>query len=131
MRPWDRSAAASNTTFGKSIEDIVDNFYNLRNPEDNMLEYIYRYLENRDAIGLLGIQSSLPTPSSYNERQVDSEIIPIPDADANAKFDCFDFFVLLYGDNHCGYIGFRTLHPFGILLRDDGAIDVLVRNWLE
>jgi hypothetical protein len=127
----DRSAAASNTTFGKSIEDIVDNFYNLRNPEDNMLEYIYRYLENRDAIGLLGIQSSLPTPSSYSERQVDSEIIPIPDADANAKFDCFDFFVLLYGDNHCGYIGFRTLHPFGILLRDDGAIDVLVRNWLE
>ena len=127
----DRNAAASNTTFGKSIEDIVDHFYNFRNPEDNMLEYIYRYLENRDAIGLLGIQNSLPTPSSYSERQVDSEILPIPDADANAKFDCFDFFVLLHGDNHCGYIGFRTLHPFGILLRDDGAIDVLVRNWLE
>ncbi|HEX6378035.1 MAG TPA: alpha/beta hydrolase, partial [Nitrososphaeraceae archaeon] len=52
----DRSAAASNTTFGKSIGDIVDYFYNFRNPEDNMLEYIYRYLENRDAIGLLGIQ---------------------------------------------------------------------------
>jgi alpha/beta hydrolase family protein DUF900 len=127
----DRNAAASNTTFGKSIEDIVDNFYNLRNPEDNMLEYIYRYLENRDAIGLLGIHHSLPTPSRYSERQVDSEILPIPDADANAKFDCFDFFVLLHGDNHCGYIGFRTLHPFGNLLRDDGAIDVLVRNWSE
>lgn len=127
----DRSAAASNTTFGKSIGDIVEHFYNFRNPEDNMLEYIYRYLENRDAIGLLGIQNSLPTPSSYSERQVDSEIQPIPDADANAEFDCFDFFVLLYGDNHCGYIGSRTLHPFGILLRDDGAIDVLVRNWLE
>jgi hypothetical protein len=127
----DRNAAASNTTFGKSIEDIVDNFYNLRNPEDNMLEYIYRYLENRDAIGLLGIHHNLPTPSRYSERQVDSEILPIPDADANAKFDCFDFFVLLQGDNHCGYIGFRTLHPFGNLLRDDGAIDVLVRNWSE
>ena len=127
----DRNAAASNTTFGKSIEDMVDHFYNFRNPEDNMLEYIYRYLENRDAIGLVGIQNSVPTPSSYSERQVDSEILPNPDADANAKFDCFDFFVLLHGDNHCGYIGFRTLHPFGILLRDDGAIDVLVRNWLE
>jgi Alpha/beta hydrolase of unknown function (DUF900) len=126
----DRNAAASNTTFGKAIEDLVNNFYNLRNPEDNMLEYIYRYLENRDAIGLLGIQHSLPTPSSYSERQVDSEIPPFPDADANARFDCFDFFVLLHGDNHCGYIGFRTLHPFGNILRDDGAMDVLVRNWL-
>ena len=127
----DRNAAASNTTFGKAIENIVDNFYNLRNPEDNMLEYVYRYVENRDAIGLLGIQHSLPTPNGYSERQVDSEILPIPDADANAKFDCFDFFVLLPGDNHCGYIGFRNLHPFGNILRDDGAMDIVVRNWSE
>jgi Alpha/beta hydrolase of unknown function (DUF900) len=127
----DRNVAASNTTFGKAIEDIVDNFYNLRNPEDNMLEYVYRYVENHDAIGLLGIQHSLPLPSGYSERQVDSEILPIPDADANAKFDCFDSFVLLPGDNHCGYIGFRNLHPFGNMLRDDGAIDMVVRNWSE
>jgi hypothetical protein len=127
----DRNVAASNTTFGKSIENVVDNFYNLRNPEDNMLEYVYRYLENRDAIGLLGIQHSLPIPREYSERQVDSEIPPIPDADSNAKFDCFDFFVLLHGDNHCGYIGFRNLNPFGNILRDDGAIDVVVRNWSE
>ncbi|MFZ0698071.1 MAG: hypothetical protein WAM88_13130 [Nitrososphaeraceae archaeon] len=45
----DRNVAASNTTFGKSIKNVSDNFYNLRNPEDNMLEYVYRYLENRDA----------------------------------------------------------------------------------
>ena len=127
----DRNVAASNTTFGKAIEDVVDNFYNLRNPEDNMLEHVYRYLENRDAIGLLGIQHSLPIPSDYSERQVDSEILPIPDADANAKFDCFDFFVLLPGDNHCGYMGFRNLHPFENILRDDGAIDIVVRNWSE
>src|SRR5215207_8040604 len=107
----DRNAAASNTTFGKAIENVVDNFYNLRNPEDNMLEYVYRYVENSDAIGLLGIRHNLPIPSGYSERQVDSEILPIPDADANAKFDCFDFFVLLPGDNHCSYIGFRNLHP--------------------
>jgi hypothetical protein len=127
----DRNVAASNTTFGRAIEDIVDNFYNLRNPEDNMLEYVYRYVENHDAIGLLGIQHSLPLPSGYSERQVDSEILPIPDADANAKFDCFDSFVLLPGDNHCGYMGFRNLHPFGNILRDDGAIDIVVRNWSE
>jgi Alpha/beta hydrolase of unknown function (DUF900) len=127
----DRNVAASNTTFGKAIEDVVDNLYNLRNPEDNMLEHVYRYLENRDAIGLLGIQHSLPIPSGYSERQVDFEILPIPDADANAKFDCFDFFVLLPGDNHCGYLGFRNLHPFENILRDDGAIDIVVRNWSE
>jgi hypothetical protein len=45
----DRNVAASNTTLGKSIKNVGDNFYNLRNPEDNMLEYVYRYLENRDA----------------------------------------------------------------------------------
>jgi hypothetical protein len=127
----DRNTAASNTTFGTAIENVVDSFYNLRNPEDNMLEYVYRYVENRDAIGLLGIQHSLPIPSGYSERQVDSEILPIPDADANAKLDCFDFFVLLPGDNHCGYIGFRNLHPFGNILRDDGSIDIVVRNWSE
>jgi Alpha/beta hydrolase of unknown function (DUF900) len=127
----DRNVAASNTTFGKAIEDVVDNFYNLRNPEDNMLEHVYRYVENRDAIGLLGIQHSLPIPTGYSERQVDSEILPIPDADANARFDCFDFFVLLPGDNHCGYMGFRNFHPFGNILKDDGAIDIVVRNWSE
>ena len=127
----DRSVVASNTSLGKAIENVVDNFYNLRNPEDNMLEFVYRYVEIRDAIGLLGIHHSLPVPSGYSERQVDSEILPIPDADANAIFDCFDYFVLLTGDNHCGYIGFRNLHPFGNILRDDGAMDIVVRNWSE
>jgi hypothetical protein len=127
----DRNATASNTTFGKAIEDTVDNFYNLRNPEDNMLEYIYRYIENHDALGLVGIQHSLPLLRDYSGRQVDSEIPPIPDADANGKLDCFDLFVILPGDNHCGYIGFRDLHPFENILRDDGSIDIVVRNWSE
>ena len=60
--------------------------------------------------------STLPIPRGYSERLVDSEIPPVPDAYSNAKFDCFDFFVLLHGDNHCGYIGFRNLHPFGNIL---------------
>jgi hypothetical protein len=126
-----RSVVASNTTFGRAIENVVDDFYNLRNPEDNMLEHVYRYVENHDALGLLGIQHDLPLPSVYSERQVDTEIPPIPDADSNAKFDCFDSFILLPGDNHCGYIGFRALHPFGNILRDDGSMDIVVRNWSE
>jgi hypothetical protein len=127
----DRSAIASNTTFGKAIEKVVGNFYNLRTPEDNMLEYAYKYVENDDALGLLGIQHSLPLPRDYIERQVDSEIPPIDDADGNNRLDCFDYFVILPGDNHCGYIGFRGLPPFVNILRDDGSMDVVVEDWLE
>jgi hypothetical protein len=123
-----RRAISGNTTLGNSIEKVVDNFYSLRNPEDNMLEYIYRHLENKDSLGSLGIQHSLPLPRNYVERQVDSEIPPIEDADSNNKLDCFDSFVLL---PHCGYIGFRGIPPFGNILRDDGAIDVVVQDWLE
>ena len=127
----DRSEIAANATFGKAIEKEVDNFYNLRNSEDNMLEYIYKNVENEDALGLLGIQHSLPIPRDYIEGQVDSEIPPIQDADGNSRLDCFDFFVLLPGDNHCGYIGFRGLPPFENILRNDGSIDVVVQDWLE
>jgi hypothetical protein len=127
----DRSVTASNTTFGKAIEKVVLNFYNLRSQEDNMLEYAYRYVENQDALGLLGTQHSIPLPKNYFERQVDSEIPAIPDADGNNKLDCFDFFVILPGDNHCGYIGFRGFSPFEIIPRSDGAMDVVVQDWLE
>jgi Alpha/beta hydrolase of unknown function (DUF900) len=127
----DSGEIASNATFGKAIEKVVDKFYNLRSPEDNMLEYIYRHIENADALGLHGIQHSLPLPRDYNERQVDSEIPPIQDADGNSKLDCFDFFVLLPGDNHCGYMGFRGLSPLDNIVRDDGSMDVVVQDWEE
>jgi hypothetical protein len=43
--------------------------------------------------------------------------------------ECFEecSSVLVEGDNHCGYIGFRQ--PFSNLLLDDGAINVVVRDW--
>lgn len=127
----ERSEIAANTTFGQAIENVVDNFYNLRNSEDNMLEYVYKNLEDKDALGLLGIQHSQPIPRDYNERQVDSEIPPIQDADGNGILDCFDYFVLLPGDNHCGYIGFRGLPPFENTLRSDGSMDIVVQDWQE
>jgi hypothetical protein len=127
----DRGEIAANATFGRAIESIVDNFYNLRNSEDNMLEYIYRNVENKDALGLLGIQHSQLIPRDYVERQVDSEIPPIQDADGNSRLDCFDYFILLPGDNHCGYIGFRGLPPFENMLRSDGSMDVVVQDWEE
>jgi hypothetical protein len=127
----DRSSVAANTTFGKDIDKLVSDFYNLRNSEDNMLEYVYRSVEKRDALGLLGISHSMPLPKNYFEREVNSEIPSIQDVDGNGKLDCFDFFVILPGDNHCGYIGARGLSPFETIPRNDGAIDIIVQDWLE
>ena len=127
----DRSSVAANTTFGKAIDKLVDDFYNLRNSEDNMLEYVYRSVEERDALGLLGISHSMPLPKNYFEREVNSEIPPIQDVDGNSKLDCFDFFVILPGDNHCGYIGSRGFSPFPSIPRNDGAIDIIVQDWSE
>lgn len=126
----DRSSVAGNTTFGNTIDKVVGDFYNLRNSEDNLLEYVYRYLEGHDALGLLGISHSVPVPRNYFERVVNSEIPSTQDADRNGKLDCFDFFVLLPGDNHCGYIGVRGLPPFEDIPRSDGAINVVVQDWL-
>lgn len=123
------NAISRNTTLGKAIEKVVDDFYNLYDPEDNMLEYVYSHIVNQGALGLLGAQHNLPLPRHYHERNIESELVPIPDADANGSLDCFDSFVILPGDNHCGYIGYRLLHPFEDLLRDDGSIDVVVQDW--
>jgi hypothetical protein len=127
----DRSSVAANTTFGKAIDKLVDDFYNLRNSEDNMLEYVYRSVEERDALGLLGISHSMPLPKNYFEREVNSEIPPIQDVDGNSKLDCFDYFVILPGDNHCGYIGSRGLSPLDTIPRNDGTIDIIAQDWSE
>jgi len=127
----DRSSVAANTTFGNAINRVVGNFYNIRDSEDNMLQYVYRYVEGRNALGLLGISHSMPIPKNYFERQVDSEIPPLQDVDGNSRLDCFDFFVILPGDNHCGYIGARGLPPFEDISRNDGAIDIVVQDWLD
>ena len=127
----DRSSVAANTTFGKAIDKLVGGFYNLRNSEDNMLEYVYRYVEKRDALGLLGISHSMPLPKNYFEREVTSEIPPLQDVDGNNKLDCFDYFIILPGDNHCGYMGTRGLSPFENIPRTDGAIDIVVQDWLD
>jgi len=127
----DRSSVAGNTTFGNAIDKVVGDFHNLRNSEDNMLEYVYRYVEVSDALGLLGISHSLPLPKNYFETEVNSEIPPIQDVDGNNKLDCFDFFVILPGDNHCGYIGARGFPPFENIPRNDGAIDIVIQDWSE
>jgi Alpha/beta hydrolase of unknown function (DUF900) len=127
----DRGSVAANSTLGKAIDRLVGGFYNLRNSEDNMLQYVYQNVEKHDALGLLGISHSTPMPKNYFEREVNSEIPPIQDVDGNSKLDCFDFFVILPGDNHCGYIGARGLPPLEEIPRNDGAIDIVVQDWSD
>jgi hypothetical protein len=45
------------------------------------------------------------------------------------KTYCLDYKVSVWGDNHCGYMGFRQPKPFDSMLKDDGAINVVVAEW--
>jgi hypothetical protein len=131
--------------YGKAIEEVVVNFYNLFNPGDNLLEpgkipafQVYPTFEGDLALGNYGYQiyprnisSSLPT--NYHQINVEKEISLITDADGDGKCDypipgTNECTVLKVGDNHRGYMGFRnSTDPTRLI--DDGAIDVVVRNW--
>ena len=131
--------------YGKAIEGVVVNFYNFFNPGDLIFRpnvtpafEIYPAFEGDSALGLSGNQSVLLSinsslPNNYHQINVEKEISNITDADGDGKCDypipktnvCT---VLKVGDNHRGYMGFRnSTDP--IKLVDNGAIDVVVRNW--
>jgi Alpha/beta hydrolase of unknown function (DUF900) len=118
---------------GHAIESIVQYFYNLYDPEDNMLasekEIVclflacetvnlfspYQYTENHNALGAYGIINLNDIPRNYVEHNVLPQVIY--DIDANKDKKC-DITVDLYfgnyctitkaGDNHNGYMGFRS-----------------------
>ena len=136
---------AKNAPFGNATEHVVDKFYNLYNPEDEGLEVNILY-ENHIPLGLLGVSlenatlnyhplglvGALPEnrPINYNETNVAPEIIPVSDADGDGNVEeCFENIkpVLDWGDNHCGYIGFRK--PFSASWIDDGAMNIVVKDW--
>lgn len=151
--------------YGTAIEGNVVEFYNLYNPEDDMLESVdqieqqtddqprfYPRFENDNALGSLGIrQASIDEqdiPSNYIEQNVQNEILTIEDADADAiqeepfpecdvisyifPFNCTISSIVL-GDNHMGYMGFRDPTDNSRLISNggDGAIDFVVRSWLN
>ncbi len=87
--------------YGTAIERNVVKFYNLYNPEDDMLERVdqieeqtddqprfYPRFEIDDALGSLGVQQASiderDIPSNYIEQKVQNEILAIEDADAGA-----------------------------------------------
>ena len=116
----------NNTDLGNATEKIVKKFYNLFDPEDDGLKV--NQLENPQPLGLVGAQK-VNVPSNYNETNVAYEILPFSDADGDGNIEeCFEDInpVKVWGDNHCGYIGFRQ--PFSNSLLDDGAMNVVVDN---
>jgi len=121
----------NDTDFGNAIESQVGAFYNLYNPQDDGLQF-NQQLGNRDPLGLVGAPNGTITSSNYIDTNVAYEIPPFSDADGDGNVeDCFEEFspVRVWGDNHCGYIGFRQ--PAGDKVIDDGAMDIVARNWMK
>jgi len=108
---------------GQAIESQVEEFFNLYNPEDNILQSSYIDTEDDLALGHLGKENRIPQPRNYNQDNVILEIPPFRDADGNGQDNCFDTFIFIYGDNHCAYMGYRKT------IWNNGAIDIVVRDW--
>jgi hypothetical protein len=134
--------------YGRAIQDNVIKFYNLVNPEDQVLApvvtnpfspyQIYPSFEGDLAIGQNGSQMFPPVslPSNYIDINITNEIPFNHDADADQI--CDDLRLLSVnpsvwscaisepGDSHYGYFGFRLN---GTQIADDGVVNVVVNNW--
>jgi Alpha/beta hydrolase of unknown function (DUF900) len=118
--------AESNLT--KAIENEVDKFYNLYDSEDDGLTFNQQF-ENRQPLGLVGALK-LNVPSNYSDTNIVYEIPPFSDADGDSNVEeCFENIntVKVWGDNHCGYIGFRNSTTGSLF--DDGAMNIVVEDW--
>jgi len=132
--------------YGKSIENVTKRFYNLYSSEDNMLQPIpfaplnktfsvYPKAENDAALGQVPYQMSpkITLPENFVAKNVTSELKAIPDSDSLEGWDlglCTPqgYCKVDIGDNHGGYIGFRSYVNNNSIL-DDGALNVVVEDW--
>ena len=149
---------------GVPIESESEHFYNLYDPEDNMLgpEHViipscpfclcpfcydivikspYQNSEMHDALGANKKESTMSGPSNYRERNVLSKIKADSDSNKDSKCDLlvnlknfgypFDYnycTITKSGDNHFGYIGYRSnINPQ--MVSSSGAIETLVTDW--
>jgi hypothetical protein len=86
------------------------------------LQYSYIWTEGDLALRQWGTEIGTPEPRNNVQQNVLLEIPPFTDADGNHQDDCFDQYIMNYGDNHCGYMGYRTT-PW-----NNGAIDVVAKD---
>ena len=107
--------------FGPEIGRQTDEFHNLHSTEDDVLENGYPLVQGDNALGENGADFSDGTkPANYTETDVTNELTD--DTDGNGSSDWTNG----VGDNHSGYNG--VVNASGTLT-DDGAMDVVVRQW--
>jgi len=119
---------SNNTILANATENVVNKFNNLFNPKDEGLK-VNGQVENYQPLGLVGAPKGA-FHLNYKDINVSYEIPPIPDADGDGDTqECFENNQpsRLWGNNHCGYIGFRN-STSGALI-DDGVIDIVVEDW--
>ena len=134
--------------YGDAIKNQVTIFYNMYNPEDDVLEekilwtfewyepeYYPLYEGDNIALGQQPLSKfTSGMPSNYENINVQNQIIYQTDADNdddNNDCDLPHFNPCLcsingVGDNHLGYIGFRNSDNG---LENNGAIDKVVNSW--
>jgi hypothetical protein len=150
---------------GVAIVSESDHFYNLYNPEDNMLgpedvtlpsclfclcppfcydvtfKSPYQNSENHNALGANSKDSTISVPSNYREHNVLSKINADADSDKDSKCDLlvnlknfgspFDYnycTITKSGDNHFGYMGYRSSINTQTV-SSSGAIGTVVTDW--
>jgi Alpha/beta hydrolase of unknown function (DUF900) len=146
-RPSDCSSNSSPISCsGEAIGAVVERFYNLYNPEDNMLQYVYNSVEGNEALGWCGeeggsqwfatwwcfIGNSVTEPENYIEYSVISELPPYQDSNIDGECDVRNpdgsCSITRAGDNHLGYLGYRD-SPTSIF--NNGAMDKIATDWKE
>jgi len=117
------------SAYGKAIENEVLNFYNLFNPADTTLLYVYSSVEHDNALGLKGAQINVTKLSNYKEMNIQNKIPPLCRADGKTIDLLFEQGQnVSRGQDHAGYFGFRDPADYNAL-KDDGAINAVVRDW--
>ena len=123
--------------YGNAIQ-VVEDFYNLVNSDDNVLQLFYPCAEGGNyALGQSGKDTilSVQIPTNYHDiKGIEEEIKPNLDANADGEAD----FGLCYsdvcdqgqGDNHAGYIGYRDLLKENTI-DDDGVMNLVIDDWLS
>lgn len=122
---------------GIPINNQVEYFYNLYNTEDNMVapsfygyvESVYNMTEDDDALGAFGVENPFNVPIRYDEYNVRNEILAEQDANGDGLCDLplgYSCSILVRGDNHFGYMGFRNLNH---AVYDEGVMDVILADW--
>jgi hypothetical protein len=130
---------------GEAINLVVKHFYNLFDPEDNLLapqiipfcpycwyyESTYYLNENDDPLGAYPIKNIINVPTNYEEYNVREEIGLNPDANGDRKCDlqvgvtCTIFYT---GDNHLGYMGYRSSTNRAVITSSD-VINSVTFDW--